>query len=69
MVGGEPRESLVESVAGGGARRLHVPVAVPHAEQAKLLLHLLRLHRCKGKDQRRRRINFIPDEDIQAPSL
>ena len=51
MVGGEPRESLVESVAGGGARRLHVPVAVPHAEQAQLLLHLLRLHRCNGKDR------------------
>ena len=49
MVGGEPRESLVEPVAGGGAGRLHVPVAVPHAEEAQLLLHLLRLHRCKMK--------------------
>ena len=52
VVGREPRQSLVEAVAGGGARRLHVPVAVPHAEETQLLLHLLRLHRCKMTEGR-----------------
>ena len=28
VVGGEPRQTLVETIAAGGARRLDVPIAV-----------------------------------------
>ena len=40
---GEPVESLVQSLAVGGAGCLDVPVPVPHALQAQLLGQLRRL--------------------------
>ncbi len=46
VIGHEPGEAFVETVAAGGARWLHVPVAVADACQAQLLLDLVRLHRC-----------------------
>ena len=49
MVGREPRQALVEAVAGGSARGLDVPVPVPYPRQAELLLDLVRLHGWKFK--------------------
>lgn len=44
MVRGEPRQALVQAVAGRRARRLHVPVAVAYPRQAELLLDLVGFH-------------------------
>ena len=44
MIGREPRQALVEAVAGGSAGGLDVPVPVPYPCEAKLLLDLVRLH-------------------------
>lgn len=44
VVGGEPREPLVQSVSRGGAGRLDVPVAVADPGQAQLLLDLVGFH-------------------------
>lgn len=41
---GEPVESLVQSVSGGGARGLDVPVAVAQRMQAQLVRYLCRIH-------------------------
>ena len=41
---GEPVEALVQTVSGGGARCLDVPVAVPQRVQAQLVSDLRRVH-------------------------
>lgn len=41
---GEPVEPLVEAVAGGGACRLDVPVAVAQRVQPQLVRYLGRVH-------------------------
>ena len=46
VVAGEPGETLVQSVPGGGTTRLHVPVAVTDTGESKLLLDLMWLHGC-----------------------
>jgi hypothetical protein len=41
---GEPVEPLVQPVAGGGARRLDVPVAVAQRVQAQLVRYFSCIH-------------------------
>ena len=41
---GEPVEALVQAVAGGGTRRLDVPVAVPQRVQAQLVRNFGGVH-------------------------
>lgn len=41
---GEPIQALVQAVAGGGARRLDVPVAVAQRVQAQLVCYLSCIH-------------------------
>lgn len=46
MIARQPRETLVQTIPGCRARRLHVPISVSYPRQAQLLLNLVGLHRC-----------------------